>query len=129
MPDGCFTCIEVKSGPRDFLTDDKWPEYRDYADALYFAVDADFPLDLLPAEPGLIVAAGLEAELLREAPRHPLPPPAAAPCCTASPCWLQAGLLLWRIPPAPPNSGRRLARTDVCPRNTPSLEAARRTAT
>ena len=72
--DGCFTCIEVKSGPRDFLTDDKWPEYRDYADALYFAVDADFPLDLLPAEPGLIVAAGLEADLLREAPRHPLPP-------------------------------------------------------
>ena len=72
--DGCFTCIEVKSGPRDFLTDDKWPDYRDYADALYFAVDADFPLDLLPAEPGLIVAAGLEAELLREAPRHPLPP-------------------------------------------------------
>jgi len=72
--DGCFTCIEVKSGPRDFLTDDKWPEYRDYADALYFAVDTDFPLDLLPPEPGLIVAAGLEADLLREAPRHPLPP-------------------------------------------------------
>ena len=73
-PDGGFACIEVKSGPRDFLTDDKWPEYRDYADALYFAVDTDFPLDLLPPEPGLIVAAGLEADLLREAPRHPLPP-------------------------------------------------------
>jgi hypothetical protein len=28
---------------------------------------------LLPAEAGLIVAAGLEAELLREAPAHPLP--------------------------------------------------------
>jgi hypothetical protein len=72
-PDGCFACIEVKSGPRDFLTDMKWQNYRDYADELFFAVDADFPLALLPAGAGLIVAAGLEAELLREAPAHPLP--------------------------------------------------------
>lgn len=74
QPDGCFTCIEVKSGPRDFLTDLKWPEYRDFADTLYFAVDADFPRELLPPETGLIVSAGLEADLLRDAPRHPLPP-------------------------------------------------------
>jgi hypothetical protein len=72
-PDGRFACIEVKSGPRDFLTDLKWPEYRDFSDALFFAVDADFPQALLPAETGLIVAAGLEADLLREAPSHPLP--------------------------------------------------------
>jgi hypothetical protein len=72
-PDGGFICIEVKSGPRDFQVDEKWPEYRDYADALFFAVDADFPLALLPAETGLIVAAGLEAELLRDAPAHPMP--------------------------------------------------------
>ncbi len=72
-PDGCFACIEVKSGPRDFLTDLKWPDYREFSDALFFAVDADFPRELLPAETGLIVAAGLEADLLREAPTHPLP--------------------------------------------------------
>ena len=72
-PDGGFTCIEVKSGPRDFLTDTKWWEYRDCADALYFAIDVDFPLELLPEDVGLIVAAGLEAELLREAPAHPVP--------------------------------------------------------
>ena len=72
-PDGCFACIEVKSGPRDFLTDLKWPDYREFSDALFFAVDVDFPQDLLPAETGLIVAAGLEADLLREAPSHPLP--------------------------------------------------------
>jgi hypothetical protein len=72
-PDGGFVCIEVKSGPRDFLVDTKWPDYRDFADALYFAVDADFPQDLLPAEVGLIVAAGLEAELVRDAPSHPVP--------------------------------------------------------
>jgi len=66
-PDGSFACIEVKSGPRDFLTDGKWQDYREFADALFFAVDADFPQELIPMETGLIVAAGLEAELLREA--------------------------------------------------------------
>jgi hypothetical protein len=71
-PDGGFACIEVKSGPRDFLVDSKWPEYRDYSDGLFFAVDADFPPALLPAEVGLIVAAGLEAEVVRDAPPHPL---------------------------------------------------------
>jgi hypothetical protein len=71
-PDGCFACIEVKSGPRDFLTDLKWQDYRAFADELFFAIDVDFPQELLPAETGLIVAAGLEAELLRDAPAHPL---------------------------------------------------------
>ena len=71
-PDGGFVCIEVKSGPRDFLTDDKWPEYREFCDALYFAVDDAFPLDLLPDTTGLIVACGREAEMVRPAPSHPL---------------------------------------------------------
>ncbi|HXT79677.1 MAG TPA: MmcB family DNA repair protein [Acetobacteraceae bacterium] len=73
QPDGSFACIEIKSGPRDFLVDMKWREYRDFSDALFFAVDTDFPQDLLPGDTGLIVAAGLEAELLREAPPHRLP--------------------------------------------------------
>jgi hypothetical protein len=73
-PDGGFVCIEVKSGPRDFLTDSKWPEYRDFCDALYFAVDADFPVALLPEEVGLIITHAAEAELVREAPFHKLAP-------------------------------------------------------
>ncbi len=85
-PDGGFSCIEVKSGPRDFLTDLKWRDYRDYCDALYFAVDETFPRALLPEDTGLVVAcvdgigcapgAGYahEAELLREAPVHGLSP-------------------------------------------------------
>jgi hypothetical protein len=72
-PDGGFVCIEVKSGERDFAVDAKWPEYRDYADALFFAVDSDFPRALLPDDTGLIVAHEDEADLLREAPAHPLP--------------------------------------------------------
>jgi hypothetical protein len=71
--DGGFVCIEVKSGPRDFLVDLKWPDYREFADALFFAVDSDFPQALLPEDTGLIVAAGIEAELLRDAPVHPVP--------------------------------------------------------
>ncbi len=71
-PDGGFVCIEVKSGPRDFLVDSKWPEYRDFSDALFFAVDVDFPQEMLPVAAGLIVADGLEAAMLRDAPAHPL---------------------------------------------------------
>ena len=86
-PDGGFACIEVKSGPRDFLTDMKWRDYRAYSDALYFAVDEDFPQTLLPEDTGLVVACvgdacgnrpgsafAHEAELLREAPVHGLSP-------------------------------------------------------
>jgi hypothetical protein len=72
-PDGGLACIEVKSGLRDFLADAKWPDYRACSDALYFAVDADFPLDVLPEDVGVMVAADGVAELLREAPAHPLP--------------------------------------------------------
>jgi hypothetical protein len=72
--DGSFVSIEVKSGARDFLSDSKWPEYRDFSDALYFAVDGEFPQTLLPDDVGLIVAAAGEAALLREAPEHRLAP-------------------------------------------------------
>lgn len=72
--DGCFACIEVKSGARDFLADAKWPDYRAFCDALFFAVDADFPQSLLPADAGLIVAHDGLADIVRDAPRHPLPP-------------------------------------------------------
>ncbi len=73
QPDGCFACIEVKSCARDFLADAKWPEYRAYCDVLYFAVENDFPLHLLPHQAGLIVTAEQDAELLRPAPTHKLP--------------------------------------------------------
>ena len=73
-PDGGFVCIEVKSGVRDFLTDLKWPEYREFCDALYFAVDANFPLELLPEAVGVIVTSDREAAMIRPAPSHPLPP-------------------------------------------------------
>lgn len=66
--DGEVTIIEVKSGPIDYKTDQKWPEYLDYCDRFYFAMDADFPVELIPDGCGLIVADGFGAEILRAAP-------------------------------------------------------------
>ena len=66
QPGGGFVCIEVKSGLRDYLSDAKWLEYQPFCDQFFFAVDADFPSGVLPAETGLIVCAGREAEVLRE---------------------------------------------------------------
>ncbi|NKE46820.1 MmcB family DNA repair protein [Roseomonas frigidaquae] len=74
LPDGGFAVVEVKSCARDFLTDGKWPEYRAFCDRLYFAVDLDFPEELLPQEVGLLIADGPDASLVREAPAHPLAP-------------------------------------------------------
>jgi hypothetical protein len=66
QPGGGFVCIEVKSGLRDYLSDAKWAEYQPYCDQFFFAVDCDFPRDILPAEVGLIVCADREADILRE---------------------------------------------------------------
>jgi hypothetical protein len=72
--DGGFAVVEVKSCARDFLSDAKWPDYRDFCDRLYFAVDLDFPQSLIPDDVGLLVAEGPDATLLRDAPAHPLAP-------------------------------------------------------
>ena len=72
--DGGFVVIEVKSGERDFRTDQKWPDYREFCDGFCFAVAPDFPLALLPEDAGLILAEGGEAELVRPPPAHALAP-------------------------------------------------------
>lgn len=71
-PDGDFVILEVKSCARDFLSDGKWHDYRAWCDRLYFAVDLDFPQELLPEDVGLVVAEDREAALIREAPEHRL---------------------------------------------------------
>jgi hypothetical protein len=74
LPSGDFAILEVKSCARDFLSDAKWPDYRAWCDRLYFAVDLDFPQDLLPGGVGLLVAEDRDAALLRDAPEHRLAP-------------------------------------------------------
>ena len=64
--------IEIKSSIEDFRADSKWPQYREFCDQLYFAVNPQFPLALLPADSGHIVADRFGAELIQAAPLHPL---------------------------------------------------------
>ncbi len=69
---GRLTIVEVKSSVADFRTDSKWPEYREYCDLFYFAVTAEFPLQLIPEDCGLIVADAYEASIIRYAPEQVL---------------------------------------------------------
>lgn len=69
---GDIWIIEVKSSVEDLRADNKWPEYRDFSDALYFAVSPDFPVEILPADTGLILADRFGGEIVREAPEHRL---------------------------------------------------------
>ena len=71
-PRGEIAICEVKSGLDDFRTDRKWGEYLPYCDAFYFAVAPEFPREILPETPGLIVADGFGGAVLREAPVAPL---------------------------------------------------------
>ena len=71
---GELIIIEVKSSLEDFRVDRKWHEYAPYCDRFAFAVAPEFPRDILPDEPGLIVADSFGGAVLREAPSTPLAP-------------------------------------------------------
>ncbi|TVQ36765.1 MAG: DNA repair protein MmcB-related protein [Geminicoccaceae bacterium] len=67
-PKGQLTLVEIKSGLADLRADHKWQDYLAFADRFFFAVDADFPLDQLPGEVGILVADRFEATVIRNAP-------------------------------------------------------------
>ena len=71
-PPGTIWIVEIKSSTADFRADHKWPEYRDYCDAFFFAVALDFPHAILPAYAGLILADAYGGEIVRAAPETPL---------------------------------------------------------
>jgi hypothetical protein len=60
--------VETKSCVEDFAVDQKWPDYRAYCDRFFFAVTAEFPRELIPADVGLIVADGFGGAILRDSP-------------------------------------------------------------
>lgn len=74
-PRGQIVVVEVKSGLKDYRADRKWGDYLPYCDVFYFAVAPEFPRDVLPPEPGLIVADAFDGAVLREAPAFPLSGP------------------------------------------------------
>ncbi len=71
-PRGGITIVEIKSCLADFRSDQKWPDYRQWCDRFFFAVNVDFLQELIPEDCGVIVADRFGAELIREAPSHPL---------------------------------------------------------
>src|SRR5690349_18352442 len=62
-----LTLIEIKSSPEDFRADRKWGDYLGFCDRFYFAVAPEFPLELLPAGEGLILADRFGGEIHRTA--------------------------------------------------------------
>ena len=72
--DGTITIVEIKSSAADWRADRKWVEYRAHCDRLYFAIDAQTPVEIMPADAGLILADAFGADVLREAPDHRLTP-------------------------------------------------------
>jgi hypothetical protein len=73
-PKGEIWVIECKSSRADFQTDSKWQGYLEWCDRYFWAVDCDFPTDLLPEQTGLIIADAYDAEIIRMAPEHKLAP-------------------------------------------------------
>ena len=71
-PKGEVWIVECKSGRADFTSDRKWQNYLEWSDRFFWAVEADFPVDLLPPDTGLILADGYGGEIVRMAPETPL---------------------------------------------------------
>jgi hypothetical protein len=73
-PSGDVLAVEIKISLADLRGDRKWPGYLAFSERFYFAVPLGFPLDAVPAAPGLIVADRYGAEIVRDSPVVPLSP-------------------------------------------------------
>jgi hypothetical protein len=65
--------VECKSSKIDFKSDKKWQNYLEWCDRYFWAVDSDFPKDILPFDTGLIIADSYDAKILIESPLNKLP--------------------------------------------------------
>ncbi|KIC46154.1 MmcB family DNA repair protein [Tateyamaria sp. ANG-S1] len=73
-PKGEVWVIECKSSRADFMSDHKWDGYLEWCDRFFWAVDGEFPVDLLPEGTGLLIADAYDAEIIRMAPEDKLAP-------------------------------------------------------
>ncbi len=71
-PKGELWVIECKSSRADFQADQKWQGYLEWCDRYFWAVDADFPTELLAPDQGLIIADAYDAEIIRMPAETPL---------------------------------------------------------
>lgn len=72
-PRGEIWIVECKSSRVDYVSDHKWRGYLDWCDRFFWAVDEDFPTDILPGDAGLIVGDAYDAEVQRWPEATPLP--------------------------------------------------------
>jgi hypothetical protein len=70
--DGEIIIVEIKSSVADFRADQKWTDYRQHCDRLFFATVVDVPREIFPPDTGLIVADAFGASIVSEAPGHRL---------------------------------------------------------
>jgi len=73
-PKGEIWIVECKSSRADFQTDRKWQGYLAWCDRYFWAVDQDFPTDLLPLDTGLMIADSYDGEIVRMGPESKLAP-------------------------------------------------------
>ena len=73
-PKGEIWVVECKSSRADFRADAKWQGYLDWCDRYFWAVDPDFPTELLPEGTGLMIGDAFDAEIVRMAPETRLAP-------------------------------------------------------
>lgn len=73
-PKGEVWIIECKSSIADFRSDRKWQDYLQFCEQYFWAVDSDFPSEILPADTGLIIADPYDAHIRRMAPDIPIRP-------------------------------------------------------
>lgn len=73
-PKGELWVVECKSSRADFQADGKWEGYLEWCDRYFWAVDMEFPTDLLPDGSGLIIADPYDAEIIRMAPEDKVAP-------------------------------------------------------
>lgn len=71
-PRGEVWIVECKSCREDFASDRKWSGYLGWCDRFFWAVDAAFPVEILPDADGLILADAYGAEFARMPSETPL---------------------------------------------------------
>ncbi len=72
-PRGEIWIVECKSSRIDYVSDRKWQGYLGWCDRFFWAVDADFPTEILPAGTGVILADVWDGEVARWPDPAPLP--------------------------------------------------------
>jgi len=65
---GRVVIVEIKTSAEDFRADKKWHSYLEYCDGFYFCVPAEFPMDMMPGDQGLMIADRYGGSVVRHGP-------------------------------------------------------------